>query len=406
VLERSLSGKGFDGISTNCFSCDIYTDTVFSEGAEVIFDGYLLPSFYIASQSHSAGVSHIECYDCCKNLDIPFDYSGYEQFEKSSDGTEDKSSPKWYPTSQVIGSIAAQCGFSGSSPAVSRLTELCYNDFAGKSCRQILEDISKIELGHFLCIFGNALAFVPFSPDKEGAEFLEADRSEIMLRGCKSITGIVAEDEIYGGIYSSGSGWRNTEIISGRYLSKERAAAMVSQLLGGGGCYEYNGWECAEAVVSMPYNIGDCIAYNGKALPILDISCRFTDMGIIASMSAPAADTSFSEYRELYARQLDGTVRLDRLFGCSRMTRDGVKLVYINESDGTTEESGFETFAGGIAKFAGAVLDTVMPTEIESVTDTASEAERHITYGGKKYSLKYKKENGKKTDISFTEVVE
>ena len=89
-LSRSLSGKGFDGVSTTCFSCDIYTDTVFSEGASVIFEGYLLPTFYIASQSHSDGVSHIECYDCCKNLDVLFDYSGYEQFEKKSDGTLEK----------------------------------------------------------------------------------------------------------------------------------------------------------------------------------------------------------------------------------------------------------------------------------------------------------------------------
>ena len=44
-LSRSLDGKGFNGVSTTCFSCDIYTETVFSEGASVIFDGYLLPTW-------------------------------------------------------------------------------------------------------------------------------------------------------------------------------------------------------------------------------------------------------------------------------------------------------------------------------------------------------------------------
>ena len=330
-LSRSLSGKGFDGVSTTCFSCDIYTDTVFSEGASVIFEGYLLPTFYIASQSHSEGVSHIECYDCCKNLDVPFDYSGYEQFEKKSDGTYDESKAKWYPTSGILGAIANQCGFSSSSPAVSRLTQMCYNDFKGKTCRQILEDVAKVEVGHWLDS-DDHLVFSAFSPSKTGFEIAENDRTEIQLRGSKTISGIVAEDEIYGGVYSSGQPWKYSERISGRYLTAEKAAAMVAQILGSGGSYVYNGWECSSAIVSMPYNIGDCIAYGGKVLPILDISCDFTDLGIIAAMSAPAADTSFSEYQDLWSRQMDGTVKLDRVFGCAVMCQGGFGLVGSKEA--------------------------------------------------------------------------
>lgn len=325
-LSRSLNGKGFDGVSTSCFSCDIYTDTVFSEGASVVFDGYLLPTFYITSQSHSDGVSHIECYDCCKNLDIPFDYSGYEQFEKNEDGTYDESSPKFYPTSQIIGDVASQCGFAGSAPSASRMVQLCYNDFKGRSCRKILEDVSKAEVGWWSANSDNKLIFTPFSPDKTGFVIADDDRAEIQLRGTKTISGIVAEDEIYGGIYSSGAAWKNSERLSGRRLNAEMAAMMTSQILGSGGSFEYNGWECSAAIVSMPYNIWDCISYNNKALPILDISCDFTALGIIAAMSAPAADTSFSEYQDLYSRQLDGTLRLDRVFGCSVATVGGMGL--------------------------------------------------------------------------------
>ena len=320
-LSRSLEGKGFMGVSTTCFSCDIYTETVFSEGASVIFDGYLLPTFYIASQSHSDGVSHIECYDCCKNLDIPFDYSGYEQFENG-----DKSKAMWYPTSQVIGDIANQCGFAASSPSASRMAQLCYNDFKGKSCRQILEDISKLEVGWWLANGDDQLVFSAFSPNKTGVEIAEDDRAEIQLRGTKTITGIVAEDEIYGGIYNSGSGWQNSERISGRYITEDKAASMVSQILGDGGSYEYNGWECPAALISAPYNIGDCVAYGGKLLPVLDISCDFTALGIIAAMSAPAADTSISEYQDLYSRQIDGALKMDRVFGLSVATVSGFGL--------------------------------------------------------------------------------
>ena len=295
-----------------------------------MFDGYLLPTFYIASQSHSNGVSHIECYDCCKNLDIPFDYSGYEQFEiiidEDGNKTVDESKPEFYPTSQVLGDIAAQCGFAASSPSASRLPQMCYLDFKGKTCRQILEDVSKIEVGWWIASGDNSLVFVRFTPDKTGAEIAENERSEIQLKGTKNITGIVAEDEIYGGIYDSGSGWRNSERISARYRTVENASSMAAQILGDGGCYVYCGWECSEAIISYPYNIGDCVSYGGYALPVLDISCDFTALGIIAAMSAPAADTSFSEYQDLYSRQLDGSLKLDRVFGCSVATVGGIGL--------------------------------------------------------------------------------
>ena len=293
-----------------------------------MFEGYLLPTFYIASQSHSDGVSHIECYDCCKNLDVPFDYSGFEQFEYTydDDGNKivDESKAMMYPTSNILGALASQCGFASSSPSASRLPQMCYLEFKGKTCRQILEDVSKVEVGYWCANSDNQLVFSAFSPNRTGMEIAENDRTEIQLRGSKTISGIVAEDEIYGGIYSSGQPRKNSERISGRYLTAVKAAAIVSQILGSGGSYVYNGWECSSAIVSMPYNIGDCIAYGGRALPILDISCDFTDLGIIAAMSAPAADTSFSEYQDLWSRQIDGTVKLDRVFGCSVATVGGV----------------------------------------------------------------------------------
>lgn len=107
---------------------------------------------------------------------------------------------------------------------------------------------------------------------------------------------------------------------------------MVSQILGDGGSYVYNGWECSAALISFPYNIGDCVAYDGRALPILDISCDFTALGIVAAMSAPAADNSFSEYQDLYSRKLDGAVKLDRVFGCAVISQGGFGLVGSKEA--------------------------------------------------------------------------
>ena len=104
-LRKSIDGKGFSGVSTAEFSCDIYTGDYHAEGETVVFSGCGLSVFYAAECGYSGGVLSITAYDLCKNLDIPFDYSGYEQFNDDKTG-------KYYDTTMIVAAIANQCGFS------------------------------------------------------------------------------------------------------------------------------------------------------------------------------------------------------------------------------------------------------------------------------------------------------
>ena len=277
------------------------------EGQAVTFNGFELPTFYIASQDYKGGVASITAYDLCKNLDIPFDYSDYTQFNE--DG-----SAKRYSTSLIVSAAANQCGFSSGGYS-GRTAQLCYNDFAGKTCRAILEDLSKADVGHWQDS-GGVLAFVPFSAPSSGLAAPDSgSRTEIVRRGTKVITGIYALDEIYGTEYSTGSSWAHTERLSGRYLSEETVQQMTSQILGSGGKYDYHGWE-STALTDYLYNIGDHIAYDGDLLPVLSADNSFTALGIVAALSAPAADGSFSEYHDLYSREIDGKLSLGKSYGC------------------------------------------------------------------------------------------
>lgn len=140
-------------------------------------------------------MASVTAYDLCKNLDIPFDCGGYEQFDE-------KGKALWYPTTQIVSDIAHQCGF-GSGGYSGRISQLCYNDIS-RSCRQILEDLSHNDVGRWQDS-GGILAFVPFSPDGSGLDLPDENgRSEVVLRGEKIITGIYAADEIYGTEYSTG----------------------------------------------------------------------------------------------------------------------------------------------------------------------------------------------------------
>lgn len=306
-LSRGIDGKGFYGIVTSEFSCDIYTDYPFFEGTEITFDGYLLPTFIITEQSFENNVNHVVAYDRCKNLDIPFDYSGYEQFDSTG-------AARWYPTTQIVSALAHQCGFSSGGYS-GRISQLCYLDFAEKSCRQILLELAKADGAIWSCSDENALTCVSFSPASSGVEISENDRSDIKISGEKTILGIYAEDEVYGTEYSTGAAWRHTERFSGRYLSADIASQLAGQILSGGGSYTYYGWECSSVLTDMLFNIGDCISYDGKLLPILNEDFSFTDLGIIGSFSAPAPDNSFSEYQDLYSRKIAGKLSLDKSYG-------------------------------------------------------------------------------------------
>lgn len=323
-LSRGLEGKGFYGVSTSSFSCDIYTEYPLSEGAVIKFSELMEYNFTVAEQSHSGHVASITAYDYCKNLDLPFDYSGYTQFD--SDGKA-----IWYATSLIINGIANQCGFSSAVTGSPRMPELCYNDFAGKSCRQILIDLSKVNVG-FWYDSGGVLNFRTFSPSVSGLNIADENRSELKILGKKTISGIFAEDEIYGKDYSTGSPWQNTERLSGRYLTAELVQQMTGQILSDGGSYDYFGWECPQILTYAIYNIGDCIAYEGNDLPVLNANFEFTAMGIIANLSSPAPDNSFSEYHDLYSRKLEGKVAYERVLGCTVTTQDGFGLVRSTEA--------------------------------------------------------------------------
>lgn len=398
---KSLSGKGFDGICTSSFSCDIHTEVEYYEVADtgqvITFNcQFQMPEFIVAERRVNGKVMTIVAYDRCKNLDIPFDYSAYSQFD-------DKGKAKWYLTSLVCMDIASQCGLNGGGYAGDAITRLCYNDFAGKTCRQILEDISKAECGYWYCSDDNELAFKPFTPAGRNEYELDLENSsKIKINGYKTIRGIVAEDELYGTVYSSGKDWKNSEKLSGRYLSTDVAQKVENKILSGGKEYIHYGWSCGQMITRYMYNLLDVIlrpdGYGGMyKLPILSLTYTFGLQAVIAALSAETPDISFSEYSDLYSRQIAGTLKLDRSYGCVKLQRDGMKFVFKNENS-DIEEYGFEIAEKGVTSYDGAVIDKTMPDSIVKLSDTC----RRITYGGTTYQLDYEIDSeGNKTNIKF-----
>lgn len=337
---KSIGNKGFRGVSTSQFSFDFYWPACpieVTEGLEVEFLTYTwLPPFFAANISISGDIATVTAYDSCKNLDIPFGYSKYEQFDGKGTGKENV---KWYSSSSVVGDIAAQCGFSGSSGSM-RVQQLCYNDIAGKSCRQILEDLSAASCGFWSAGASNVLTFKPFNHPYSGTarEISEEYRTAIVNNDCKYIRGIYAQDEIYGTTafigYNPGESsdsWRYIEKISGRYITKENALEIAAQILGSDPDYAYRGWSVSAVETESIFSPGEYILNGSLHLPVLSVSYDFGAM-VIASLSAPAPDNSYSAYSDYYSRQIDERVTIGKMFGCAAINNNGFNLVSKSEA--------------------------------------------------------------------------
>jgi hypothetical protein len=329
TFSRSVGNKALRGIVTQCLTFKAYsaTDLGITEGAAVRISlgSENFPTFYAASVERDGDVYSITAYDCCKNLDVQFDYSQYDQFDSSGKKTSDH--VMWYTTGTVLGDLAHQCGFASSSPSISRRPRMRYLDFAEKTCRQILEDISVAECGHWECSTDNKLVFVAFDPDLSGNSFTvdEEDRSEIHVRGVKTISDTFSEDETYGKITKqTNTDWKNTEIISGRYMNAANAAAVAAQILGHGGSYVYTGWD-AQIITEHIRPLNSSIYYGSGYLPCYEQSYRIAPV-MVASFSAAKPDNSYTQYQSLYARQIAGKVTLGRSMGNFFLTETGSGL--------------------------------------------------------------------------------
>ena len=394
-MAQSVSGKGFNGVSCADFECDIYTNIDFNEDSEIEFaDNYLkqiVPGFMVTKAQRRGNIVHITAHDRCKNLDIPFDYSSYQQFD--TDGHA-----MWYGTGDIVSAIASQCGFTGYSLSENpRITSLCFNDFAGKSCRQILVDLSIADVGFWHCV-GKVLKFCDLSHET-GYEIADSDRSELILTGTKTIKGIYAISELDGKEYDlTGSSWRNAERISGRYVGEyggnETQTGIKADIVGTTGEYKYIGWSCNSILFkdSIIYTVGERLCIEGHSLPILNAEYSFTAMGIVASMSAPAPDTSFSEYHDLYSRAIEERLQTGRSYGGFFMGVNGFGV----RSGG---EYLYRADASGVVTYDRYQLDKELPNTIEEVSKTS----RRMIYNDASYLVSWSVDpnTGKRTNIHY-----
>jgi hypothetical protein len=208
-----------------------------------------------------------------------------------------------------------------------------FNDFHGKTCRQILDELSNAGVGYFYDA-GATLSFWEYGAWYD-TSIAPANRTEYSMKDSATITGIYAS---YGldpnQEYVSLSSTAGSRIdVSGRYMSPTNAADMASLILTGAGgavriWYE---WSVSSAIVQNLIQLCNAITYEGKRLFIRSARYRF-GADIIAEFSAPAAP--IGEYKSKAERQIGYCLRRDENNGGVQITREcGLVLVPTIETE-------------------------------------------------------------------------
>lgn len=399
-ISYSADGTGTKGVISQQLSFNVpsaeygSTQGLFPYGSEVIVScGLSLPKFYVYSRKPNGVNVSLVCYDramfTANKLTLSEDNFG-------EDG--------YIPVSSVMDNIKAVCGFSyiGTGDIIgSVITRMHKDNVLNKPAKTVLSELAEASAGCFFVQENNSLAFFPFASGSISAEF-PVEKYEKVCYGLSVSCGSVI---LRNGdkVYSSGgdSGAFGTMSIDTVYASVDLLSGLAAAYMG----KTYTAWKCGNALVEHYPAPGAGIKFGDSSDALVCNFCKMkiTSSGFFASMGRN--DVSESEYISEYSRALSDRVKIGETNGNTKVSRDGIKLVYINENDGKSEEHGFKTFAGGLAEFGGALLDSVMPDEIVTVSETDTAVEQRIVYGGKTYTLKYTKDGTKKSNITFTEVV-
>lgn len=387
----------------------------FPYGTEVIVNcGLSLPTFYLYSQKPNGVNVSLVCYDramfTSNVLTIsedsfytvlssqPSDWgTGYKKYyTKSDDGYTAVSgskaptfaSGKYYSqgmisVSSVIDNIKTVCGF----PSINTgdiignvITQLPKDIVYNKTAKAVLSELSEASAGCFYVQSDNSLSFLPFACGSVSAEF-PVEKYEAVCGGAsRSVSCFMLRngDKVYSS--GSGSGAMNTMVIDTVLASSELVGALMNAYNG----KTYAAWKCGNALVKYYPAPGAGILFGDSDNALICNFCKLkiTDSGFFASMGRN--DVSECDYISEYTRALSERVKIGEVNGNTKVTRDGVKLVFINENEGKVEECGFKTSEGGVAEYEGVMLNGAQPTV--KIEETAENAVSLIaTYGSRAF---------------------
>nr|DAT70049.1 MAG TPA: hypothetical protein [Caudoviricetes sp.] len=280
--------------------------------------GVNAPKFYVSGRSFENNTYTVTATDRTLFLDAPFDYTAL---------TDIVTSDKTVATASIVSEIARQCGFKSSSTG-SLLDCMPIADLTS-TCRNILDSISAIECGIFICTIDEDLNFIKFgsyastlmlAPDKHTDVRVGADIGPIA--GVQLTNNSTSTDSA--DVYSQGRVGDSLQsiLITSKYSTEQRASDLYEAIKG----KIFTAFTIDHSIVSdyvplctqVQFTDSEDTFIAGEATTILSTT------GIYATFSASVNVETVWDYDGALTRQVNAQIAAGRKYhGVSITTKDG-----------------------------------------------------------------------------------
>ena len=337
----TASNMGMSGIVTSQLTADCRADEETAAaiangvppGSAVTFltseFGYTLPDMVLGFVDIREGGLSITAYDKTVNADVEFTAAG-TSFTEWADAAHTRKN--LYHAVDILNAAAQKMGLGGAGN-IPTLPDLYYNEFVGKSCRQIFEEASKV--GGIWYAAQGSIVFSPFNAS--GSSFTppaETDHTDIKYLGSKIISRAFVTDSYHNAVYEYGNAsaaWYSTVTISGAYLlGSSMCAAAAGRVVG----ETYHAWKIDRMKMNGLISPGALYTQSSEKFPALELVIDFGATDITGSVGAPAVQQSFADYQSLTQRALENKIDYNMIVGVLKADKDGNLSITKRAADG------------------------------------------------------------------------
>lgn len=414
-IQENVDGFGLYGVCTSEFTVEIaaddYSKQLISANAPVtlsVVSGntfQIAPTFYIATRSRAGSKVTFKCFDRMIFIDQLADIPGTSFINGYISGES------------LMTIIAEQCGFTAARyAAISGITPvdilITKESTEGKTCRALLETISKAWCGIFKCSEEDELLFVPF-----GGVVYVGQKSEnhtaIVEKGVKGPIEqvvLIGNDEIYTAGSSSADVFGTIKIET-EFASQALADNLMERLEG----YIYQAWSCGRCIIDAVYaglEAPSEITFADGSVRVANYMVKIpTAAGVYVECGCNDVVENEFDYTGALSRRIESKIGDGEELGNKTMVTRYQGIVHLGEKQ--TDEKGNITqnrygykaaTASGIVEFDGAMVSRVTPTGADISADGK---EAVVKYDGKayKYNIEYDG-SGNVTGFAKEEVTE
>lgn len=389
-LIRQSENMPVKGIVSSELIMTVRTSDSFYPNAAVLLtvsgaaDMSFCPHF-ISSIKRRGGLVTIRAFDRMRMTENDFK----DEFYKEEDEP--------FITSQVLGDIAAQCGFKPCSLSFSAVPRLYYKDIHAKKIREILIHLSENGVGVWHCSDDEELRFTPFL-SASGSVGVNTSKSDpLFIHSEKGpFTAVYARNTATGEVFSAGDGtdFRNILKLSGKLFDDESTGAAMSAAAQ----KVWRSFYCAHADISAaPCGLTEFIFGDTFGLISVRTEICFGAAAVFAKAETADICEDESDYTDLVGYELRKRIEADRKYGSTVLTEKGVGFTSDKGTDlGKADISFFSAVGNRVTEFDGAMMDGVMPDSITAISDTVTK----FVYGDTAYILSYDvSDDGSKSNI-------